>query len=227
MVARSEAGWQNAFFDPEYRRFGGGPYFFIVYEEHGRVDGYASYRIRMNWEDGSDAHVVNVAEIITVTDAAYAALWRLLLNIDLTAKVESWGRAVDEPLWWMLESPRRLQRVPHDAIWVRLVDVPEALSKRSYATEGRLVFDVRDEFCPWVAGRYLLDAGPEGARCTPTTLQPDVTLGAAELASIYLGGQRLTPLARAGRAHAHTERALARADLMFSWDTAPFCPQGF
>lgn len=227
MIARSGKVWDNLFHDPEHRRLGGSAYFFAVYEEAGRAEGYVSYRIKMNYEDGSDAHVVMVGDLTATTDAAYAALWRLLLNIDLTAKVESWGRAVDEPLWWMLEGPRRLQRIPHDAIWLRLLDVPAALSRRTYLTPGRLVIEVKDDFCPWVAGRYALDAGPDGAQCKVTTAEPDIVLGAAELAAVYMGGHRMSPLARAGRAEERTHRALAKADAMFAWDVAPYFPHGF
>ena len=226
-IARDEAMWNNLFYDPEHRRFGGSAYFFAVYEQAGRAEGYVSYRIRMNFEDGSDAHVVMVGDLTTATDAAYAALWRFLLNIDLTAKVESWGRAVDEPLWWMLEGPRRLLRTPHDAIWLRLLDVPAALSKRAYLTPGRLVIEVKDEFCPWVAGRYALDGGPDGAQCRVTTAEPDIVLGAADLSAVYMGGHRLSPLARAGRVEERTHRALAKADAMFAWDVAPYFPHGF
>ena len=93
--------------------------------------------------------------------------------------------------------------------------------------EGKLVIEVRDDFCPWVAGRYELDGGPNGTTCKPTRKSPDVTLGAEELGAIYMGGTKLSPFARAGRIEEKTDGALAKADLMFSASPAPWCPQGF
>jgi predicted acetyltransferase len=227
MVRRAKPWWDNFFYDPEHRRFGGGAYFFAVYEESGLAEGYVAYRIRMNWQDGQDAHEVFVAELVTASDAALAALWKFCLNIDLTVKLETWGRPVDDPLWWMLADPRRLHRIPHDAIWIRLLDVPDALSARSYPVAGNLVLEVRDDFGGPTSGRYAIEGAPEGAVCRPSRAEPDLVLGVAELAAVYMGGHKLSPLARAGRVEEQTPRALARADAMFAWDVAPWCPQGF
>jgi predicted acetyltransferase len=228
MIARTPPWWDNLFHDPEWRRWGGGgAYFFAVYEEEGRPDGYVMYRIKREMVDMTEANVLMVAELVTATDAAYAALWRFCLNIDLTGAVEAWNRPLEEPLSWMLADPRRLRRSPYDALWLRLVDVPAALSKRTYAQQGKLVIEVRDDFCPWAAGRFKLEGGPEGAECKAATSKPDIVLGTAELSAIYMGGHRLTPIARAGRAEERTPGALTRADAMFAADVAPWCPQGF
>ncbi|MDR0360502.1 MAG: sterol carrier protein domain-containing protein [bacterium] len=50
---------------------------------------------------------------------------------------------------------------------------------------------------------------------------------AAELATCYLGGNRLTVLAAAGRVTERRSGALARADAMFGWPVAPWCPLVF
>jgi predicted acetyltransferase len=126
----------------------------------------------------------------------------------------------------MLADPRRLVRRPYDSMWVRVVDVPAALESRRYSSEGRVVFDVRDEFCDWVAGRYELEGGPDGARCQRTDASADVTLSAAELGAAYLGGMRLSTMQAAGRV-AGSRDAVARADAMLRWDPVPWCPEVF
>lgn len=229
MTGRSQPWWNNQFHDPEWRRWGGGgAYFFAIYEEGGSAGGYVMYRIRRGeLVDMTEASVVMVGELVTATDAAYAALWRFCLNIDLTGSLEAWNRPVEEPLAWMLADPRRLRRSPYDAVWLRLVDIPAALSKRAYPFQGRLVFEVHDDFCPWAAGRFKLEAGPEGSECKAVRSKPDIVLGTAELATVYMGGTRLSPLARAGRVEERTTGALARADALFASEIAPWCPQGF
>ena len=59
---------------------------------------------------------------------------------------------MDDPLVWMLNDARALERKPFDCTWLRLIDVPKALSSRTYAQEDEIVFKVRDQFCPWNDG---------------------------------------------------------------------------
>jgi hypothetical protein len=49
----------------------------------------------------------------------------------------------------------------------------------------------------------------------------------ADLGAAYLGGVSFTTLARAGRVVEETPGALARADLLFSIDRAPYCGTPF
>ncbi|MEX0762153.1 MAG: GNAT family N-acetyltransferase [Dehalococcoidia bacterium] len=226
MTNRSDVLWESRLYDPEHERWGGfGGYFHAVYEQDGSVDGYVLYRRKWEEQPGAGA-TLRIVELVTATDAAYAALWRFCLEMDLVGKVEA-DRPVGEPLWWMLADPRRLRRIPFDAIWLRILDVPEMLTRRRYAAPGKLVLQVEDDFCPWAAGRYELDGGPDGARCQSTNTEPDISLSTAELAAISLGGAKLAPMARAARVEEHTAGSLARADAMFAADPPPWCPQGF
>ena len=65
----------------------------------------------------------------------------------------------DHALFLLLATPRRLRYRMGDRLWVRLVDVGAALSGRKYSDDGAIVFDVRDEFCPWNEGRWKLEGG--------------------------------------------------------------------
>jgi predicted acetyltransferase len=227
MYTRSETWWEKKLMRAKEPPggSGGGTRFYAQYEEGGRVLGYARYRVRGGGE-GSAGGTVTVQELIAANDSAYASLWRYIFGVDLIATIKAHLRRVDEPLFYMLADSRRLQRRPHDSLWVRLVDVPAALEARRYSQEGRIVFDVRDPFCSWVEGRYELEAGSEGARCAPTDAEADITLNAADLGAAYLGGARLTALRRAGRVEGDWS-ALRRADAMFTWDPAPWCPEVF
>ena len=105
----------------------------------------------------------------------------------------------DDPLRQLVTDPRALNLRPVDGMWVRLVDVGPALSARRYPTAINLVFEVRDEFCPWNAGRWHVWGHPAGAFCDRTDRDPDVVLGIEELSAIYLGGTSLATLHAAGR----------------------------
>jgi predicted acetyltransferase len=164
---------------------------------------------------------------VAATPEAYAALWRFCFDIDLMERIEAWPRSADEPLFHMMANPRQLKLKLSDGLWVRLVDVAQALEARRYAAEDRLVFEVRDSFCPWNEGRLALEGGPGGARCTRTDNEPDLVVDVRDLGAAYLGGTRFDELARAGRVVESAPGALRRADAMFSWSPAPWCPAVF
>lgn len=215
-VVRPPKPWWDAYFEfPSKGKTGKATNFYIEYREC-EIEGCALYRIK----DG----IVTVRQLVACTDAAYAALWRYCFDIDLIKTIEAWGRPINDPLAWMLEDARALERKPRDRTWLRLIDVPTALSSRTYTQEDEIVFEVRDQFCPWNEGTYHLTGGPSGATCTPTTKSPDITLAVDDLAVPYLGGFPLTPLAQAGRVVENTPGALQRADAMFATPLKPWSP---
>jgi predicted acetyltransferase len=110
-----------------------------------------------------------------------------------------------------------------DGLWLRLVDVVAALEGRSYDVDGAVVFEVRDDFCPWNEGRWKLADGT----ATRTDETVDVALPVQSLGAAFLGGISFASLARAGRVEELQDGALARADAMFRWDRHPWCPEIF
>jgi predicted acetyltransferase len=108
-----------------------------------------------------------------------------------------------------------------------VLDVPGALEARAYEGEGELVLEIIDPFRPAAGGRFRIEAGPDGAACKPTDEAPDVTLGAADLGAVYLGGVAPSLLAEAGRLDEHCRDALARADALFTTRKLPYANTGF
>ena len=215
-VAVHQEHWVEWIEEYEFNRAGAGKLNFAVYEERGETCGYVVYRLR-------DRTVV-VLDLMAATEAAYAGLWQFVFGIDLRTRTEAYNRPVDDMLPWMLADRRRLERTLSDSMWLRILDIRGALEARDYAVDGRVVFEVRDEFCPWNEGRYELEAGPDGARCKATTAAPDITLPAASLSSMYLGDTRLSTLLRAIRAEANRFEAVELADRMFRSRRIPFWP---
>lgn len=227
MYTRSAAWWEWRALPVEERpRPGYTSSFRVQYEESGTPLGYVRYRIKEGYADGLPSSTLAVEELMSATDAAYSALWQFVFGVDLIDTIVAEWRRVDEPLTWMLADPRRLYRRTQDALWLRIVDLPKALSGRRYSTPGQLVLAVRDDFCPWNDGRYLLEAGLDGARCSRTDRPAEITLSADDLGAVYLGGVRFQTLAHSGRVCGSPE-ALARADAMFTWDPLPWTPEIF
>src|SRR5918994_361304 len=199
------------------------PLFFAVHEDpDGVPDGYATYRVKHEWPHGVASNELSVDSLIAASPEATAALWRHLLDIDLVATVKAWGRPADEEILSLVREPRRLRFTISDGLWVRLIDIPDSLTGRSYSSDGRLVVDVRDAFRPMTSGRYeLVVEGGEG-KCAPTDAEPDLACGVAVLGAVYLGGSSFRRLARIGQVRELTDNALARADSMFAWEPSPW-----
>ena len=225
MIDRRGPWLEYSFYHHEHHREKGtSPPFFATYETGEGAQGYVSYTIKDTWSDAGPDQVLEVTELVSATDDAYAALWRYCFEVDLVRTVKGWKRPVDEPLLHMLLEPRALRFQIRDGTWLRLVDVAAALEARRYSHEGRLVIEVDDAFAPWNDGTYELDGGPEGATCRPTGAEPDLSMRVEDLAAAFLGGVSFRRLAAAGRVEERTSGTLTTADAMFSSAVAPWCP---
>jgi predicted acetyltransferase len=205
-----------------------GTLFLLCRDDDGHPAGYATYRIQREERYSADATVI-VDHLIALTGGAYRRLWAHLADLDLTSQVFASGRPEHEPLRWALADSRQLAVTGvHDHLWLRLVDLPAALSRRRYAAEGSLVLDVTDPFCPWNQGRWLLEGGPDGATCHPAGQSPAPTLrlDAAALGSLFLDGTSVMHLASAGSVEGDAA-AVRRAQLMFGTGTGPWCSTEF
>lgn len=193
----------------------------------GTVDGYARYKTDPKWEHGPTGEL-EVADLHALTDAAYADLWRFILSVDLVTLVKAPNRPAEEPLPWLLTNARALgveQLI--DRLWVRIFDVERALEARAYGRTGSLVLEVVDDAAWGGTRRWRLEAGPDGARCTMTGADADLTLPVAALGSAYLGGARLRDVVRATGCDEHREGALAEADALFRTADVPWCSTFF
>jgi len=190
-------------------------------DEAGEVRGVALYTVSENHDDYARSRA-RVSLLLAETPDAYAALWRFLLELDLIGEVTASELAVDEPPLWMIADHRASTVTVRDHQYVRILDVPAALSARRYAAPGRLVLDVSDPL-GHAAGRWLLEVDEDGrGRVAAAEEAPAdaavVELGVAELSIAYLGGVSLETLALAGRVRTTDAAAAAR---MLGWHRAP------
>jgi predicted acetyltransferase len=226
-MSRTEGWWKEVIRDPEWMREGASEAFHVVCRD-GADAGLVSYRLKEGWDDNLPSYTLRVTQLVATSAEVRAALWRYCLGVDLVSTVRFENMPPQEPMRWLLRDPRRLRtRTVADWLWVRLVDVPRALEARRYRVADRLVLEVVDEFLPENDGRYELETGSDGARCRRSTAPSDLRLSVAELGSAYLGGVSLASLAAAGRVQELTDGALARADLVFGSDVAPWCSTDF
>ncbi|WOX16865.1 GNAT family N-acetyltransferase [Streptomyces sp. N50] len=185
----------------------------------GMPDGYAAYSL----ESGT----LTVDETIATDDAVFTALARFVLGHDLVSQVVFKHVPPRHPLRWQL-ADFRAGEVSHDMdwLWVRLLDVPRALTARGWFTDGELVLAVDDPFLD-DHGRYLLTVRDGKADCVPTGRTPDLSLDVCDLGSVYLGGTAPSTFVRAGHIRVHRPGAAALADALFRTDRSPHCLHWF
>jgi predicted acetyltransferase len=114
-----------------------------------------------------------------------------------------------------------------DHLWVRVVDVAATFSARTYSADDALVLELIDDFRPQNSGAWLIDGGPDGATCARTDRAADLSLSAADLGALSLGGVPASTLAAAGRVRELTSGAVARADRMLLAHPSPWCTTHF
>lgn len=189
--------------------------------------GYVVYRGKDRWEDGLPRGTATVAEHMATDVVAAASLWRYIFDLDLIRSVTIADRPTDDLLPLVLADPRALRGRWGDALWLRMIDLPAALSARQYNGTDALVLEVNDRLCRGNAGRWSLEAGTDGAACSLTDAEPELRLDVADLSSVYLGGFSVQRLVRAGRVLELRAGAAARLDRLLAIDPAPWCPQEF
>ena len=224
MFARSPDWWQSrTLTDPEWRRQGRGHLQCVVMEFDHRPVAYALYRVNATFTHGIATGRVEVIEALGDSPHATRAIWRYLLDIDLTSRTTAELLPFDHPLLLMIAEPRRLRMNIRDGTWVRLVDIGAALSARAFAPGGTVVIDVIDQFCPWNTGRWRV-----GAQIVEQTNDPaDLRCDVSALGSVYLGGFTWLQLFRALRVESLHPDAIERADGVFKSQGAPWCPEIF
>lgn len=188
-------------------------------DEAGLIQGFAVYEIQL--ENGSYPGRLELVDLVAATDDAYAALWRFLIEMDLVSEVTAPLRAVSEPVAWQITDSRAVHKTNEsDNLWLRILDVPAALSLRTFSAPGEFVLEVTDDL-GFADGDFLLTVAADGSAHAHQLAGPApltaarVSLSAADLAAIYLGGSNVIDLVRAGCIVEHTPDAAARLDAAF------------
>lgn len=183
--------------------------------------GYAVYRVKDgDWAGRRPNATLQVTELLATDPAAEASLWSFLGTVDLVSTVEFTRAPVDSALRWLVDDETMLRPVPTHPLHLRVLDVPTALTARTYRGDDTLVLDVHDAHVLANHGRWRLSTTGGEATCEPTIDDPDVTLDVRHLGSLYLGGVSALQLADADRLAASPEVA-DRLDRMFRAARAP------
>ena len=198
---------------------------FATYD--GRDVGYVVFRRTHKWPNSRPAAEVDVRQL-SGAPAARLALARRVVDLDLAGTIKLHGVAESDPLLSWVQGPRGLGDVrPFDSLWVRPVDLPEALALRGYEADCDVVVEVADEPAPWNAGRWRIRVKEGTVDVTRTDDAAEVSLPVAALGAAYLGGGNLVALHRAGVIAEHRPGAVGELWRAFRTDVGPYAARGF
>ena len=189
--------------------------------------GVAVFRRSEKWEAERPAGEIQVWSVAG-EPAARLALLRRLVDFDLIGTVRVGTLGADDPLLLWAGGPRAVADVAtYDSLWIRLVDLPEALQERAWSAPCDVVVEVDDVSAPWNRGTWRIRADAGAARVERTSAEADVRLPAAALGSAYLGGGNLVALLHAGLVAERRPGAVRELWRAMRTDLAPAAAVGF
>lgn len=190
----------------------------LVRDENGEAVAFATFRRTMSWERAGAEGTVHVREAVALTPAAAHRMWSVLLDLDLSTRVQIANLPLDDPIVTLLVDIRPAVPDYQDNSWIRIVDLPAALGQRRYAADVDVVLEVADAMLPANGGRWRVHAGAwEHAEVTRTDAEPDLVLDVRELGAAHLGSITLAGLAQAGLVEVRSPEALRAASAAWSW----------
>jgi predicted acetyltransferase len=174
--ARTDDWWGRVLDDDPDERHGLSPLRCLLAEDGSGTRGYALYASAGRWDEATglpDGRLV-VREVMADDPAAGTALWHSLLTRDLVTVVTAELRSAEDPVLYQLFDQRRARVQVNDGVWVRIIDLPGALTGRAYSGPVDVVLEVTDELLTGNAGRWRLRADgpgvvpPANVRCERT-----------------------------------------------------------
>jgi GNAT superfamily N-acetyltransferase len=200
----------------------------IFASRDGEDVGYAVFRRKHKWDNARPGAKVEVGPI-SGGPAALLALLRRLVDLDLAGTTTVHGIGSDSPLLSWVQGPRATGDLhTYDSLWVRLVDLPEALASRGYEGDPcDVVVEIVDDPAPWNAGRWRIRVGGGEAEATRSDEAPDATMNVEALGAAYLGGRSLLAMRNAGTVTEHRPGAVRELWRAMRTDVMPQATRGF
>lgn len=217
-ISRDDAWWADYLDDRPTQRGNGSALHYTVHP-----DGFLTYRVV-----GSHQHAfrpplgtVVVEDFCPITEEAHTELLQTLLVLEMFYRIEI-DVPPDDPLPLKLVDQRAAEtKGMSDFLWVRINDIPETLGARTYAADADIVLEVTDPL-DLAGGTFQLQTRDGVGKCAPHEGPPDIKIGLADLATIYMGAHRASQLARANRITEARQGALGELDAAFSTDRTPY-----
>ena len=159
---------------------------------------FALFQRTLDWGTNGPNGTGTVRSWSAATPAAAHRLWSAMTSFDLLRELQVDSVALDDHIMLLADDPRALKARHIDKVWIRVLDVPGALTARTYSADLDVRIAIDDPLvgvndCTW---HVTIRDGV--ASVTVTTGPADLRLDMRTLSAIYLGGVTLTQLALTG-----------------------------
>jgi predicted acetyltransferase len=201
MATTGDALLANLFFDPEPTRDGHERRRIAIVEDKDGPAAFALFQRKLGFgASGPTGTGESTDGWAAATAAAERRMWSVLADLDLMTSMRVSSVALDSPLVHLLKDVRGVVANMRDQVWVRILDVPAALTARTYLKDVALTIAVEDSLLaenshPW---RFTVVNGVATVERAERDTSVDVSLSIQELSAAYLGGTTLDALAGAG-----------------------------
>ena len=195
----------------------------VLFARRDGVDvGFALFRRSHNWERARPAGELSTWGLVG-DPAAKLAVLRRFVDFDLMGSVKVTGIGSDDPLLLWAGGPRATSDVAtYDSLWMRVVDLADALRARQWSAPCDVRVQVDDVFAPWNQGTWRIHVDDSGqADVEQSAGDPDLQLAIAALGGPYLGGGNLVAMQRAGLVAEHRPGAVAELWRAMRTDVLP------
>lgn len=169
------------------------------FDASGTLDGVATFTPK---DSESGPVKATVSLVLAADPAVERALWRGLADVDLVDVLTFDATHSLDALAWALEDRRAIKTVGDgDHVWLRILDLPQAVRARSFDGSGSLVLVVEDSL-GFAEGTWQLDVVDSRGEChtaepaSPRSAQ--VRVSAETLAAVWLGATDPGSLIEAG-----------------------------
>ena len=229
---RTEEYWNYILYENEnskYNKSGMSGLFFVVAYKNKQPSGYAFYNF--NKESGiaheDDKGELIVHELIAVDKETNISLWNFIFGIELVEKVTINRRAPHDPLYFLLENPRQLERMTIDGLWVRILDPIKFLEARKYNHEGRINLEITGQNQSDIEGVYEIDTNGETSIVKKVNSSPDISMRPSDLSSCFFGAITPFELVNSRNINAKNFDKLNLFSNMFNVLQKPWCNTDF
>ncbi|NYI41935.1 GNAT family N-acetyltransferase [Demequina lutea] len=200
MTVVDDAMLANQFFDPEQLREGKEQKRIAIIEDDLGPAAFAIFQRKLTWTNQRPQGQGATEAWAAVNAAAARRLWSVLADLDLMVSFEVAGVPLDDPLVHLAADIRALAPQLRDQVWLRILDVPAALTARSYGADIDEVIDVSDHLVAENAHRWRLHVKDGRATVVRAERGSSVSVGMSiqDLSAAYLGGTTIESIAAAG-----------------------------
>ncbi|MEU2340152.1 GNAT family N-acetyltransferase [Streptomyces sp. NPDC013172] len=220
---RKSAWWSNLTEEWFLTRRAVQPFYVTFRDSRGDTTGLVVYSATLLESERKIRFNLNVVENIFLNQESRDALWRFIFSLDNVSHVAISNIAIDDPITELLREPSLATTQFSHTAWLRILNLPEVLSARTYARDGRLRIKVNDQqgYCD---GSWEISVTDRKALVSPVSGSVDIEIGIDSLASLYMGGGNAMTLCSAALIKEHSPGSTMLLNEMFRTPVAPWLP---